>query len=196
MPYALSSYTPYLGGSGGNSGYGDKRTPPGDQRLPEIALQFRKDPGRTKTFNLPSDPRFVTPNQALITVNDLSSFNITVWSYIDKDNKLQYRVNANFRKGDTTKLAGRPNPYGKDFGLHAEMLAMGWFDGQPGPRVEKDRVRQIFTERFPCGTCFPVLKNEYSHVSWYYFFDRRLFPSIKEDDTRIGDRLKVCYGLP
>lgn len=194
MPYPLFSYTPFLA-AGGNSGYGDKRTPPGDQKLPEIALQFRRDPGRTKTFNLPADYRFVTPNKPLINLDALSAFNITVWSYLDKADNLQYRVNANFRKGDTTKAAGRPNPYGKDFGLHAEMLAMGWFDGQPGPRIAKDRVRQIFTERFPCPTCFPPLAHEYGHVSWYYFFDRRSFRDIKEDDTRIGDRLKVCYGL-
>lgn len=193
MPFALLSYTPYLGGIGGNTGYG--AAPPGDQKLPEVALQFRKDPGRTRTFSLPADPRFLTPIEALITVNALSSFNITVWSYLDKDKKLQYRVNANHRKSDVTKQAGR-NPYGKDFGLHAEMLAMGWFDGDPGQRVAKDRVQQIFTERFPCTTCFPVLAHAYGHVSWYYFFDRRNLPNIKEDDTRIGERLKHCYGLP
>lgn len=121
-----------------------------DLRLPEATLAFRKREG-------------------LIGLTDLGAMNLTAWLYSDESGREAIQVNPNITMRQLRQQFGPPETPDAEVGIHSEMQAAEWF--RLHPRL---RVRQIFSERIPCGKmCSPMLRHYFPGVPWYYYYDRR-----------------------
>jgi len=117
-----------------------------DPQLPLLALEYRR-------------------RHQLMSQDDFSSYNVTVWR-LEKQGNPEYISGHNLTTGEANaileqKQPGRERDH-KEFGLHAETLLAGTISNRLDVLRGETRVAQIFTERIPCSECHQFLKG----VSW------------------------------
>ena len=146
--------------------------PPCDSRLPEAALEFRRE-------------------MAWTDEESLGRYNVTAWLYRDAQGHQGVQVNPNEPMRNLRKAKGH-DPDLPNVGFHSEFLAADWFRKQHGLSV-----LQIFTERAPCRDCGDFLRAWYRNVpGWYYYVDRNILSGDKSSVRhQVASALKHVYGL-
>src|SRR5688572_26045987 len=113
----------------------------GDPRLPQAALEYRR-------------------KHALLGRRELNAINVTAWLYEDKGGAQHIQVNPNITIAELRKLHGPAETPDAETGFHSEGIAAEWF------RLQKVRVLEIFTERYPCYRCGRILRQHYPGYPW------------------------------
>jgi hypothetical protein len=143
-----------------------------DPRLPQAALQFRRDQA-----------------PPLTTLEALGAINVTAWLYQVPQSREDIQVNPNTTIAELRQEFG---PSDVEVGFHSEGHAAEWFRVRPHLKV-----LAIFTERKPCRMmCAPLLEHYFPGVPVYYYYDRGSWRGEGGELLRsAAEALRVAYGL-
>ena len=133
----------------------------------------------------------------LTNQQQLAAMNVTAWLYTsNKTGRDEIYVIRNITKNEIIAALGPAQTPQAEVGFHAEALAGQFFL----TNISKSKVKQIFSERFPCSNkggsnalgCKQMLQNYFSSIPVYYMY--QIYDTTEDGNAPVAKALKDGYN--